>query len=177
MEGLHFVVCLLFVASLSLCTPIRKRVVQSLPKHSSPTTMAFLYTGEVLTMEQMGTKFGGSSPFELMPWQPTAFATVNSFVAKVNSKSAESNLCIVCAPTGVLMTTSSGEDIGVGPKSLWWYSSDADHIYCHANNGNFVGKKALNRDVPTVVCGINTANSTGHAFPPTKLLTMHPPGL
>jgi hypothetical protein len=105
---------------------------------------AFIFSGEVATMPEMLNRAGGPCDVVVsMAWAPSAAIMMRNLVELIRTTDVPEGktVMIITDPMGVVMRDAANNRINVdGPKEVFWYSHDPDHMYCrHPANGQ-VGK-------------------------------------
>ena len=126
--------------------------------------MTFIYTGETATMQQMFARVPPGSVVVSMPWNPSPnimMAHLIDLIRTINVPDGKT-LVITTDPMGVMMMDVTGARINiVGPKAVFWFSSEPDYMIClHPSNGQIGRLHAPVRTTSAGTLSINTGTIT-----------------
>ena len=122
--------------------------------------MAFIYTGETATVQQMTDRVPPGSVVMSMAWSPSPsimFAKLVEMIRTIDVTNGQT-LVIITDPMGVVMRDVTGNRINLnGPKDVFWFSSEPDYMVCrHPSNGQL---GLLHAPVRTTSAGVVSVNT------------------
>ncbi len=122
--------------------------------------MAFTFTGETATLQQMVDRAPPGAVCVSVAWSPSAATMMANMVELVRTIDVPDGKTVVITtdPMGVVMKDVTGARINIdGPKEVYWFSSEPDYMVCrHPSNGQIGRIHAPVRTTSAGVVSINT---------------------